>query len=116
MPGALARAGILFPLAAASMWLASFLLFSFPIWLCISALLPYALWTAYCQTSARAPVAAHVSGLLAGIPLLDWIVLLPLALAPGWDIRAKPFAVLCLCYPPLAFLSGRFLQRLAPAT
>lgn len=116
MPGGIALAGILFPLAAASMLLATFLLFSFPIWLCISGLMPYAFWTGFCQTVARTPVTAHVSGALAGIPLLDWIVLLPLALAPGFDVWSNPIAVLCLCYPPIAFFSGRSLQRLAPAT
>lgn len=78
------------------------------------ACLPYGIWIALCLTIFRKPVSRHVSNLLAGIPLVDWIALLPLSLLmeTGWT----PFRVACLTLPPLAFLSGKALQRLAPAT
>jgi hypothetical protein len=66
-----------------------------------------------CQTIRRKPVSVHVSSLLAGIPLVDWMVLLPISLSLGsWN----PFAIACFAIPPLAFISALLLQRLAPAT
>ncbi|MEI8038593.1 MAG: UbiA family prenyltransferase [Verrucomicrobiota bacterium] len=112
-PGrALGFARVLFPAAAACLFFASSQCLALPLWPCLLGLLPYALWIALCLTVFRQPVSVHVSNLLAGVPLVDWIVLLPLALAtgtPGW-------AAVCLVLPPLAFLLGTVLQRLAPAT
>lgn len=78
---------------------------------------PYLVWTAVCLKFRRKPVSALVSGLLAGIPLVDWMVLLPVFLSlaasgAGWS----GFALGVFVIPPLAFLSALLLQRLAPAT
>ena len=61
------------------------------------------------QMLARNPVPR----LLAGFPLLDWILLLPLA--PGL-FPAGPAGWISLWLPPVAWLAGLALQRLAPAT
>jgi 4-hydroxybenzoate polyprenyltransferase len=107
---------VLFPAAALAMLLASYLLLSLPLLFCVLGLLPYGLWICLGLAFFRTPVQRHVANLLAGIPLVDWIVLLPLALTLGADQRAQPLPSLCLLLPPLAFCSGRLLQRLAPAT
>lgn len=79
--------------------------------------LPYGLWLLFCVTLQRKPIPVYVSSLLAGIPLLDWILMLPMLAGMnsseyGWN----PFAIACFAIPPLAFLSALLLQRLAPAT
>lgn len=105
----------LFPAVAVAMWFASYQGLSLPLATCLLGLLPYTLWIALCLTVWRRPVSRHVSNLLAGIPLVDWIVLLPLALAQGahgWSA----LAAMSLLLPPLALLLGKLLQRLAPAT
>lgn len=83
----------------------------------ICGVLPYLAWTGFCLKFRRKPVPELVSGLLAGIPLVDWILLMPLY----WTIIAQtsstpPFAIATLLIPPLAFISALLLQRLAPAT
>jgi hypothetical protein len=75
-------------------------------------LLPYGLWTTLCLTRFRHPISARVSNHLAGIPLLDWILLLPFFLT----LRSGAVAMPCLWLPPLAFLAGKALQKPAPAT
>jgi 4-hydroxybenzoate polyprenyltransferase len=84
--------------------------FSQSSWLLWAAALVYAGWLGLCLTCFRVPVSRHVSALLAGIPLLDWIFLLPLLTMLGSAEIAS--AVI----PPLAFVSALLLQRLAPAT
>lgn len=87
-------------------------------WPNIAGVLPYLLWTSLCLRIWRRPVPVLVSRLLAGIPLVDWMTLLPLSLmfffygADGIDSRE----ILCFIVPPAAFLSALLLQRLAPAT
>jgi 4-hydroxybenzoate polyprenyltransferase len=76
---------------------------------CILGMLPYALWTARAVLRRRLPTATRVSLLLAGIPLADWILLLPMFLA-----AQAPASALWL--PPLALVAGRLAQRLTPAT
>jgi hypothetical protein len=61
-------------------------------------------------------VSRHVSRLLAGIPLIDWMALLPLSLPSLAMTGTLPFTAACLFVPPLAFVSALLLQRLAPAT
>ncbi len=64
------------------------------------------------------PVSLLVSRLLAGIPLVDWMVLLPVSVMLfkyGQD-PAFVIAWMCLLLPPVAVISARLLQRLAPAT
>lgn len=78
---------------------------------------PYALWLWRCQTVYRKPISRYVSALLAGIPLLDWVFLLPVS---GMLMQQKnaplPLILACFLVPPLAFLAALLLQRLAPAT
>jgi len=103
----------LFVPAAFSMFFASWVDLACPLDVSIFGVFPYALWIALCVTIFRKPVHRHVSNLLAGIPLVDWIVLMPLALtaaAPG------SLAIACLIGPPCAFLAAKALQRFAPAT
>ena len=84
----------------------------------IWGVLPYLAWTSFCLRFWRKPVPKLVSGLLAGIPLVDWMVLLPVALTFMSDSRdgAWPMALACLVIPPFAFIFALLLQRLAPAT
>lgn len=78
---------------------------------------PYGMWLLFCMTVHRKPIPVYVSGLLAGIPLLDWILMLPILVGMnsfqyGWN----PSYIACFAIPPLAFISALLLQRLAPAT
>jgi 4-hydroxybenzoate polyprenyltransferase len=84
----------------------------------VVGLIPYAVWLALGLTLHRKPVPRHVSSLLAGIPLVDAMALLPLALAlaSGAAPWISPFSLACFAVPPLAFLAALSLQRLAPAT
>lgn len=82
--------------------------------LAIAGGLPYALWIFLSLSIWRKPVPVHVSRLLAGIPLVDLAVLLPVALALG--MRWDPFVLACFGLPPLAFILSLLLQRVAPAT
>jgi 4-hydroxybenzoate polyprenyltransferase len=82
-------------------------------------LLPFGIWLALCLTKFAAPVPVHVSALLAGIPLLDWVMLLPMAflwLRQGRVDASDPMFLIALLMPPTAFVLGRAMQRLAPAT
>jgi 4-hydroxybenzoate polyprenyltransferase len=87
--------------------------------LAILGLIPYAVWLVICVSVYRRPIPKFVSGLLAGIPLVDWIATLPLALTlalPDTRIWENPFTAAVLTIPPLAFVLGRALQRLTSAT
>ena len=84
--------------------------------LCFVGALVYLAWLFACRKFFLRPVSSYVSALLAGIPLVDWIFLLPLAL---WRFPAAPLLPaewLSLALPPLAFVSALLLQRVAPAT
>lgn len=77
------------------------------------------MWMLLCVTKYRSPVPAHVSALLAGIPLVDWVTLLPMALIWMHLERVEafdPMFSVAVFLPPAAFLLGRVLQRVAPAT
>lgn len=84
----------------------------------ILATFPYLTWTGFCLKFWRRAVPKLVSGLLAGIPLVDWIVLLPVFLTLLDNSRAGvgAFTIGCLVVSPLAFIAALLLQRLAPAT
>lgn len=75
-------------------------------------------WTSFCLRVWRKPVPKLVSGLLAGIPLVDWIVLLPSSVMLFFYSDEDVIVVTAACFlvPPLAFISALLLQRLAPAT
>lgn len=75
-------------------------------------IVPYILWVAFCDLARRAKIVRFVSFLLAGIPLVDWVFLLPLGLSE----TSGAFMMTCLALPPLALVSALLLQRLAPAT
>jgi hypothetical protein len=87
-------------------------------WPNIAGALPYLLWTSLCLRRWRKPVPVLVSRLLAGIPLVDWMTLLPLSLmlvfSGAHDVNFLQIS--CFVVPPVAFLFGLLLQRLAPAT
>lgn len=82
-------------------------------------MIAFFIWLGLCVTKYRAPVPAHVSALLAGIPLVDWVILLPMALI--WRRLGRvdtfdPMFLIAVFLPLAAFVLGRFLQRVAPAT
>ena len=115
--GASLASRALFGFAAAWM-LAASEPFARPAGFSFAGIIPYFIWLGICLTLRRKPIPVHVSSLLAGIPLLDWILLLPLSLLLGLDPSRgyEPFAIACFALPPLAFMAALFLQRLAPAT
>ena len=80
--------------------------------------LPYLVWTSLCLRRWRKPVPLLVSRLLAGIPLVDWMTLLPVALMLAFygAIDVTLMMVVSFTIPPIAFISALFLQKLAPAT
>lgn len=106
---------ILFPLAAALPAIAAFKE-EYVIPSVITALLPYAVWTTLAFTRFRQPVSKRVSALLAGFPLVDFILLFPIAIFFISGFGLSPFALVCLILPPIAFGCANALQRLAPAT
>jgi 4-hydroxybenzoate polyprenyltransferase len=77
----------------------------------VVAVMVFVVWMLLCQLRFRKTVSSHVSSLLAGIPLVDWIFILPVGMAMG---SATWHAMIWV--PPLAFLAAIALQRLAPAT
>lgn len=82
-------------------------------------MIAFFLWIGLCLTKYRQPVPAHVSALLAGIPLVDWVTLLPMAFIWMHLERVEafdPMFSIAIFLPPVAFLFGRMLQRIAPAT
>lgn len=87
-------------------------------WLGVAAALPYLGWTSVSLRIWNQPVPVLVSRLLAGIPLVDWMVTLPLAiiLFQSGGADARGMAIACLAVPPVAFLAALLLQRVAPAT
>ncbi|MCX6877865.1 MAG: UbiA family prenyltransferase [Verrucomicrobia bacterium] len=107
-PGLMVLSGLLMALALVCM-------LHGPLWLALLGL-PFFLWLARCFTAHRHPPSRQISALLAGLPLLDWVALLPLALVMLSQVRVDAFALTCLLLPPLAFVAGRLLQRLAAAT
>jgi hypothetical protein len=75
------------------------------------AALPYLLWTFLALFILRRSAFTGVSMLLAGIPLVDWTFLILFALGPDASL---PW--LALCAPPIAFILGKSLQKIVPAT
>lgn len=110
----ISKSGLLFSgLLAASLWI------TLSPKAGLLGLLPFGVWMAFCLTRYRRPIPIHVSALLAGIPLLDWIAMLAYcALQPprSYPPALQPYLFTCLLLAPVAFFSGRLLQRIAPAT
>lgn len=83
---------------------------------CAAAALPYLLWMTLTLTIFRRPIPRQVCALLAGIPLVDGLFLLPYVVMGHIPV---PFDALglALCFLWLAaFILGRLLQRFIPAT
>ena len=82
------------------------------------AMLPCLAWLVL-TLRRNPPVPALVSALLAGIPLVEAIAAFPLGLSllkHGSPLLAAPISATTLILPALAFMLGRRLQQLAPAT
>lgn len=82
-------------------------------------LVPFVVWLSLCLSVFQSPVSTHVSALLAGIPLIDWILLLPLAkIWLEWERveSGEPMYLIAMFLAPSCFVLGRLLQRVAPAT
>jgi len=80
---------------------------------------PFLAWTIFALVRKRRTLAALVSALLAGLPLVDFIRLAPLAATylPSLIQSPNPLPwMLVTLTPLLAFALGLLLQRLAPAT
>jgi 4-hydroxybenzoate polyprenyltransferase len=117
-PRVISKALLILPLLAMSCW---FMGIS-PL-LGVIGMLPLALWLALCFTRFRRPIPRYVSALLAGIPLVDFIAACPVALAIPFGlfgarpaIFAFPHLMALLLIPLIAFVLGRLLQKVAPAT
>ena len=84
----------------------------------VIGVLPYLAWASLCLRIWKKPVPLLVSRLLAGIPWVDWMVLLPVSLMLSFDgVRGTiQLTALCFTIPPLAFVLALRLQRVAPAT
>jgi hypothetical protein len=89
-------------------------------WPIFVGIVPYIVWLGLCRTIFLRPISRYVSALLAGIPLVDWMLLLPFSLTSFHHTTAgipqHPLEWVSLTLPPLAFVSALLLQRLAPAT
>lgn len=108
----LAKAMLWFPLLAVSAWWIPFQSMAAGL-----ALIPLAVWLGLALTIFRRPVSRMVSALLAGIALVDLIAALPLAMA--WQSSGGDqfsLALIAVCVPIAAFVSGLALQKIAPAT
>lgn len=77
---------------------------------------PYLLWLALSFTRYRKSVPSHVSALLAGIPLLDLMAIAPVGMISRQSSGIPESIGLLVAVPLAAFVLGRLLQRLAPAT
>lgn len=104
--------------ASVSMWFAASHYLSLPPGACLFGLVPYAGWTCFLLAKRSLSIGARVSGMLAGIPLVDGMVLLPLAISRSTEIQTPPLAMAILMFtlPPATFVLAKLLQRFTPAT
>ncbi|MCW1926515.1 UbiA family prenyltransferase [Luteolibacter arcticus] len=114
-PRFLSKVLLFLPMVAMPCWFVS----QAPHWGLIS-IAPYAAWLTLCFTRFKKPIPRYVSALLAGIPLVDSAAAIPLALllafVPGNGVVNVPLAWGIVAVPFAAFVLGRALQKLAPAT
>lgn len=114
-PRFLSKALLYLPMLAMPCWFS----FEKPLF-GLAGIAPYATWLALCFTKFSKPIPRYVSALLAGIPLVDLAAAIPLALllafVPGNGVVNVPLAWCVVVIPLAAFILGRALQRLAPAT
>ena len=77
----------------------------------IAGMIPYASWLAYCRLRLRRPVPRYVSGLLAGIPLVDLIAAISLSLnlefVERQGVADFPLFWLVVAVPLTAVAAGR---------
>ena len=111
-PRLIARSLLVVPMIAMPCWLVPF----YPAYGWIGVI-PFALWLTLCLTRFRQPVPVHVSALLAGIPLVDAILLLPVGIFMQIHFDGVGASAAFVAGVPLiAFVLGRLLQKVAPAT
>ncbi len=77
-------------------------------------LVPFIAWMAWVHVNFSGRIGSFVGGLLAGIPLLDWVLLLPIGIL--WMRGGHLEGLWAICLAPLCFIAGRALQRVAVAT
>jgi 4-hydroxybenzoate polyprenyltransferase len=77
------------------------------------AAVPFVGWMMICL-SRRRTIPRYVSGLLAGIPLVDWMVLSASMQAVAGDRWI--IAPVVMFIPLIAFVAGLLMQRVAPAS
>jgi len=110
-PRLISKGLLLLPLAFAAIYPGS-------VWGWIG-IVPFVLWLALSVTRFGKPIPRYVSALLAGIPLVDLMSVTGLSslLVRNLHESGSVVAVACLpLIPIVAFISGRALQKLAPAT
>lgn len=108
---------ISFAMAAGCMLLCAHSQFHVPLQLGMLGVLPYAVWTRH-SLGLKTGISAQVAGLLAGIPLVDWMLLLPICIFMifGGIENPLPDYSFWPWMPLFAFRAGILLQRLSPAT
>lgn len=108
---------ISFAMAAGCMLLCTQWQFHVPLQLVVIGALPYVMCTLH-SLGLKTGISGQVAGLLAGIPLVDWMLLLPIFLMIVLGGSGNPLLGLSfwLWMPPIAFLAGKLLQRYSPAT
>jgi 4-hydroxybenzoate polyprenyltransferase len=87
----------------------------------IIGMIPFAAWLALSLTRFKNPIPRYVSALLAGIPLVDLMAAVPIVMGldermPTLGLHELPHLAVMLTLPLVAFIAGRALQKLAPAT
>ena len=110
----LARSLVVVPLAV----LASFWISFNPLDGAVG-LVPVAIWLLLTFTVFHRPIPRFVSALLAGIPLVDFVAAYPLAMNfRSFETTAigQPVLIATVSVPLIAFILGRLLQKVAPAT
>jgi 4-hydroxybenzoate polyprenyltransferase len=88
-------------------------------WVTLISILPYAVWLWISLKWLKRPLPRLISALLAGIPLLDFITLLPLSLAMvpmGGSVLDHPILMINISLPLVAFVLSRFIQKISSAT
>jgi len=112
-PKSIARALLFLPVMAMSAWWMRW----FPL-LTLLGMIPFFAWMLP-LLMRRHSVPVLISGLLAGIPLVECIASFPIALSQvetGSNLWRQPIQATTLILPVLAFMLGRRLQKVASAT
>jgi 4-hydroxybenzoate polyprenyltransferase len=115
-PRVISRALLIIPMAAMTCSFTGYHLVP-----ALAATIPYAIWLALCVTVFKEPIPRYVSALLAGIPLVDLMAAIPAihflkSRAPTVPWSEIPHFTATIAVPIVAFVAGRALQKLAPAT